>query len=182
MANISCRALRSSHTLLSQHALPASVTSWNSFSTSSPVHASNHYPLVIVGAGSGGTAVANSFAKYLGKGKVAVIEPSTTHYYQPMWTLVGAGLKKFEQTQSSTGRHLPEQCVWIRDKVVNFDPDLNSVTLCRGDEVSALSCAVKCHLAICLKLQRTISHIDFIFITRKEVLCLSISSFFHLIF
>ena len=30
--------------------------------------------------------------------QLAVIEPATTHYYQPMWTLVGGGLKTLDQS------------------------------------------------------------------------------------
>jgi sulfide:quinone oxidoreductase len=30
---------------------------------------------------------------------VAVIEPSDKHYYQPLWTLVGAGLARKETTK-----------------------------------------------------------------------------------
>ena len=47
------------------------------------------HQVLIVGGGSAGITVA---ARLLRKGytDVAVIEPSDKHYYQPMWTLVGA--------------------------------------------------------------------------------------------
>jgi hypothetical protein len=30
--------------------------------------------------------------------QLAVIDPALTHYYQPMWTLVGGGLKSLAQS------------------------------------------------------------------------------------
>ena len=45
------------------------------FSTSK-AHRSYHYKLVVVGGGTGGSAIANKYAKKLGVGNVAVIEPS----------------------------------------------------------------------------------------------------------
>lgn len=46
------------------------------FSTSGVNAANKNYKLVIVGSGTGGTATANKFARKLGKGAVAVIEPT----------------------------------------------------------------------------------------------------------
>ena len=45
------------------------------FSTSR-AHRSYHYNLVVAGGGTGGSAIANKYAKKLGVGNVAVIEPS----------------------------------------------------------------------------------------------------------
>jgi sulfide:quinone oxidoreductase len=51
------------------------------------------HQILIVGGGTAGITVA---ARMLRKGypDVAVIEPSSVHYYQPLWTLVGAGQAK----------------------------------------------------------------------------------------
>lgn len=51
------------------------VLNQRQFSTSTVNAASKNYKLVIVGSGTGGTATANKFARKLGKGAVAVIEP-----------------------------------------------------------------------------------------------------------
>lgn len=79
--------------------------------------------------------MANRFAKKFGQDAVAVIEPSNEHYYQPMWTLVGAGLKTFDQTQRQTKQILPKQCKWIQDRVQTFSPEENFITTENGDEL-----------------------------------------------
>ena len=55
------------------------------------------HQILIVGGGTAGITVA---ARMLRKGytDVAVIEPSNTHYYQPLWTLVGGGQAKASTT------------------------------------------------------------------------------------
>lgn len=45
--------------------------------------------VVIVGGGTGGITVA-AMLRRRGFERIALIEPSETHYYQPFWTLVGA--------------------------------------------------------------------------------------------
>lgn len=90
----------------------------------------------MVGGGTGGSAIANKFASSLGKGNVAVLEPNPVHYYQPMFTLVGVGIKKYEQTMTDLDKVLPKSCDWIRDKAATFDPDNNTVTTEGGDTIT----------------------------------------------
>lgn len=52
----------------------------------------SHHHILIVGGGNAGISVAS---KLLLKDKsldIAIIEPSSKHYYQPAWTLVGVVL------------------------------------------------------------------------------------------
>jgi sulfide:quinone oxidoreductase len=51
------------------------------------------HQILIVGGGTAGITVAARLLRW-GYTDVAVIEPSNTHYYQPLWTLVGAGQAK----------------------------------------------------------------------------------------
>ena len=52
-----------------------------------------HHEVVIIGGGTAGITVAARLLKgWLNKRDVAVIEPTDTHYYQPLWTLVGGGV------------------------------------------------------------------------------------------
>ena len=52
----------------------------------------NSYDVVIVGGGAGGVATAASLLKRRPKLSIAIIEPEEIHYYQPGFTLVGAGV------------------------------------------------------------------------------------------
>ena len=58
------------------------------------------------------------------------------HYYQPMWTLVGGGIKSFEQTGKPMGKVLPKNATWLKTKAVSFNPDQNKLTTEAGDEIS----------------------------------------------
>ncbi len=87
------------------------------------------FDYVIVGAGSAGISVASRLKKKFPDQSVAIIDPSEQHYYQPLWTLVGAG----QTTKESTGREIkgliPRGVQWIKDKVDTFNPEENSVAL-----------------------------------------------------
>lgn len=68
-----------------------------------------HYKIVIVGGGSGGISTAARLLKasHNLRGQVAVIDPSDKHYYQPLWTLVGAGEVKKQVTQRAEASVIP---------------------------------------------------------------------------
>ena len=57
------------------------------------------------------------------------------HYYQPIWTLVGGGLKTFKESGKPMSQVLPESCEWIKEKAVSFQPENNSLKLASGEEV-----------------------------------------------
>lgn len=104
--------------------------------TSSIREKSSSYEVVVAGGGSGGIATAARLTKQLGKGKVAVVEPADNHYYQPIWTLVGAGAKSLESSGRPMGDVIPPDSTWIKNRVASFDPDNNRVILDNGDEVN----------------------------------------------
>ncbi|CAO3690404.1 unnamed protein product [Rhizopus microsporus] len=93
------------------------------------------FKVVVVGGGPGGLSVSSTISKLLGKNQVAVIEPSNKHYYQPLWTYVGGGLKNFDESVKPMGEVMPRDAEWIQDKVVSFDPDNNTVKLSDGQTV-----------------------------------------------
>ena len=59
---------------------------------------SKFFQIVIVGGGAAGLATAVSLKKRNSSLQIAVIEPSDQHYYQPGWTMVGAGVFRKETT------------------------------------------------------------------------------------
>lgn len=87
-----------------------------------------HYEIVIVGGGAAGISTAARLSKELPAGSIAIIEPSTEHYYQPIWTLVGGGVMPKEVSERDTATLIPEGCDWIKDAVTSFEPDENKVT------------------------------------------------------
>ncbi|KAL7641001.1 UNVERIFIED_CONTAM: hypothetical protein RMT77_008138 [Armadillidium vulgare] len=109
------------------------ITQVATFATSTLANKS--YQLVIVGGGTGGCSSAAKFSSKLGRGKVAVIEPSSTHYYQPMWTMVGGGMKTLQDSGRPMGEVLPKKADWIKQKVVGFKPEENKVVLEDQSEV-----------------------------------------------
>ena len=65
-----------------------------------------------------------------------MVEPSEKHYYQPGWTMVGAGVFDKEDTERTMDSVWPAGINRIKDEVVSFDPDNSSVTLKSGKELS----------------------------------------------
>ncbi len=88
-----------------------------------------HYDVVIVGAGAGGIAVAASLKARKPDLDVALIDPADIHYYQPGWTLVGAGVFSAQETARTMGALIPQGVKWIKAAVAAFEPKTNAVIL-----------------------------------------------------
>lgn len=88
----------------------------------------NLYDIVIVGGGTAGITVAAHLLNSSPSLNVAIIEPSDKHYYQPIWTLVGAGVFPKETSEREQADFIPEGAKWIQDSVVSFDPDNNAIS------------------------------------------------------
>ena len=57
------------------------------------------------------------------------------HYYQPIWTLVGAGAKGVASSGRPTASVVPSGVKWVRSKVQEINPDTNTVRTGNGMEV-----------------------------------------------
>ena len=90
-----------------------------------------NHQILIVGGGTAGITVA---ARLLRKGypDVAVIERSNTHYYQPLWTLVGGGQATASTTARPEASVMPTHASWIKKSAAAVDPDNNTVTCADG--------------------------------------------------
>ncbi|WP_339466377.1 MULTISPECIES: NAD(P)/FAD-dependent oxidoreductase [unclassified Pseudomonas] len=85
--------------------------------------------IVVIGGGTAGIAFVASLLKRDRHLKVTVIEPSAQHYYQPAWTLVGAGAYDVKDTVRPMTKVLPRQVTWVQAAVTNVDPETRQLTL-----------------------------------------------------
>ena len=89
---------------------------------------SKSFEILIVGAGTGGLMTAARMRKLDKSLSIGIIDPADTHYYQPAWTLVGAGTFDYQKTARPMADLIPEGVTWINDAVDTFDPENNSVS------------------------------------------------------
>ena len=96
------------------------------------------HQIVIIGGGSAGLSIASDLCYNHSHRSfdVTIIEPSEKHYYQPLWSLVGAGVFPKEESQRNQADFTPYNAKWIKDKVATFTPEQNKVTLESGQEVN----------------------------------------------
>lgn len=88
---------------------------------------SHTYNIVIVGGGSAGIAVAASLRKRNTQLSIAIIEPASKHYYQPAWTLVGAGEFDVAKTERNMVDCIPNNVTWLQTAATTFEPEHNLV-------------------------------------------------------
>lgn len=87
----------------------------------------SHYQVLVIGGGTAGIMVAAQLLRQKNTKDVAIIEPADTHYYQPAWTLVGAGTYDYDKTARPMSSIIPKGVNWIKDKATGFDPENNTV-------------------------------------------------------
>ncbi|MCL7408234.1 bifunctional protein tyrosine phosphatase family protein/NAD(P)/FAD-dependent oxidoreductase [Marivivens donghaensis] len=87
------------------------------------------FDVVIVGGGAGGIAVASSLKARKPDLDIAVIDPADIHYYQPGWTMVGAGVFHPQETAKTMGSLIPKGVHWIKSAVAAFEPKDNAIIL-----------------------------------------------------
>lgn len=87
------------------------------------------WDVLIVGGGAGGIAAASSLLARDGELDIAVVDPAEVHYYQPGWTLVGAGVFDKGHTVKTMASLIPEGVEWIKAAVMAFEPESNRVVL-----------------------------------------------------
>jgi len=89
---------------------------------------STHHQILIIGGGTAGIMVASQMLKKDNSLNIGIIEPADTHYYQPAWTLVGAGTYDFDKTARPMSSVMPKGAKWIKDFATSFNPDINTVS------------------------------------------------------
>ncbi|QXI17795.1 NAD(P)/FAD-dependent oxidoreductase [Pseudomonas hamedanensis] len=85
--------------------------------------------IVVIGGGTAGIGFVASLLKRDPHLNVTVIEPSSQHFYQPAWTLVGGGAFDVKDTVRPMSKVMPRQATWIQASVSAIDPDKRQLTL-----------------------------------------------------
>ncbi len=96
----------------------------------------NHYQILIIGGGNAGLSVASKLLQKRSNLNIGIVEPSEKHYYQPAWTLVGAGVYDVNNTIRDEKDFIPKKTTWIKDAVTEFEPTANKVKCVSGTEIT----------------------------------------------
>jgi sulfide:quinone oxidoreductase len=92
--------------------------------------------IVIAGAGAAGLATANRLISQLDGAEITLIDKRREHYYQPGFTLIGAGLKPASYAVSRTADFVPRNVSLIEEAVAEIDPVGNKVVTESGRAVA----------------------------------------------
>ena len=89
--------------------------------------AAEHHKVLIVGGGTAGITVAARLVR-AGIDDIGVVEPSGSHYYQPLWTLVGGGRASADETVRPEAEVMPKGVRWVHEAATGVDPEAQAVT------------------------------------------------------
>lgn len=96
----------------------------------------SHYEVLIIGGGTAGIMVATQLKRRNHSLNIGLIEPADTHYYQPAWTLVGAGTYDYEKTARPMSSVMPSNIDWIKDYASGFKPEKNTVSTKKSGDIT----------------------------------------------
>lgn len=92
--------------------------------------------VVIVGGGNAGLSIAAQLRNRDKAISITVVDPSAKHYYQPAWTLVGAGVFDVKKTVRSQKSVIPKGVHWEQEAVSEFFPDENRILCESGKSIA----------------------------------------------
>jgi sulfide:quinone oxidoreductase len=92
------------------------------------------HEVLIVGGGSAGISVAARLRR-AGLEDVGLLDPARTHYYQPLWTLVGGGCAPLAKSARPQAQQVPRGVRWHRKAATAVDPEAHTVTLSDGEQI-----------------------------------------------
>jgi sulfide:quinone oxidoreductase len=93
--------------------------------------------LVILGAGTAGTMMANHLVKKLNKSewKITIVDQYKTHYYQPGFLFLPFDTYKPEDVKKTIDEFIPKGVKLVREKIDTIDKDSDTVVLETGEKL-----------------------------------------------
>ncbi len=91
--------------------------------------------LVILGAGTSGTMMANHLVSKLSKDEweITIIDQYKTHYYQPGFLFLPFDIYKTSQVKKKGKKFIPKGVRYLQEKIEKINADKNKVELSNGD-------------------------------------------------
>lgn len=109
-----------------------SATCHDGTPVSTPQAPAATHGVLIIGGGTGGISVAARLRNEAPHIDVGLVDPSDTHWYQPLWTLVGGGVCTKEESGRPQAGLIPDGVTWHKDRVDEIDPVTKTVKLSSG--------------------------------------------------
>jgi sulfide:quinone oxidoreductase len=93
--------------------------------------------LLILGAGTAGTMVANKMSESLDleEWKIIIVDENENHYYQPGFLFIPFGIYTPSDVVKPKRVFIPRNVEFIFSKIERIEPDANRVRLAKGDRV-----------------------------------------------
>jgi len=94
--------------------------------------------LVILGAGTAGTMMANHLSRELPKKqwKITIVDQEKTHYYQPGYLFIPFGIYKPKDVIKKIDKFIPKGVDWVRETINRIDKDTDTVFLENGETIN----------------------------------------------
>ena len=93
--------------------------------------------LVILGAGTAGTIIANAMVRHLPRNwAVKVVDPNDTHLYQPGLTFLPFGARDEDKMVRPRGKTLSKKVEWVHEAVDRLDHQQQVVLLADGEQLA----------------------------------------------
>ncbi len=94
--------------------------------------------LLILGAGTSGTMMANKLRKKLAKNNwsITIVDEEKTHYYQPGFLFIPFGIYEMKNIIKPIDKFIHRGVTRIQEKITLIDKDNNTVSLANGEKIS----------------------------------------------
>ncbi|MCP3028534.1 FAD/NAD(P)-binding oxidoreductase [Halobacillus sp. A5] len=95
----------------------------------------NFHQVLVIGGGTAGISVASQLKKLSSSLDIAIVDPAEKHYYQPLWTLVGAGVFDKKESERDESSLIPKGVEWYQEQAFEIQPEENLVKTKEGTNI-----------------------------------------------